>query len=176
MKYKRTEIAIEVPKQRHLLNLINQSTIKPAVLNKYYITGIINNSEICDDNRLRQNGRLSLTTFSNLFSWTTVVFRFKFHLTVVVIHTLCIYRLRTQYDQIYERTRVTKGLIFHWAVMGRELKIRTGSHLGLSRKTSCDTIPQIARFIRPTWVPPGSCRPQMGPMLAPWTLLSGTLS
>ena len=27
----------------------------------------------------------------------------------------------------------------------------------------------------PTWGPPGSCRPQMGPMLAPWTLLSGQL-
>ena len=25
----------------------------------------------------------------------------------------------------------------------------------------------------PTWGPPGSCRPQMGPMLAPWTLLPG---
>ena len=25
----------------------------------------------------------------------------------------------------------------------------------------------------PIWGPPGSCRPQMGPMLAPWTLLSG---
>ena len=24
----------------------------------------------------------------------------------------------------------------------------------------------------PTWGPPGSCRPQMGPMLTPWTLLS----
>ena len=32
---------------------------------------------------------------------------------------------------------------------------------------------QIAKFMGPTWVPPGSCRPQMGPMLAPWTLLSG---
>ena len=29
--------------------------------------------------------------------------------------------------------------------------------------------------MRPTWGPPGSCRPQMGPMLAPWTLLSGAL-
>ena len=27
----------------------------------------------------------------------------------------------------------------------------------------------------PTWGPPGSCRPQMGPMLAPWTSLSGWL-
>ena len=32
---------------------------------------------------------------------------------------------------------------------------------------------QIARFTWPTWGPPGSCRPQLGPMLAPWTLLSG---
>ena len=29
------------------------------------------------------------------------------------------------------------------------------------------------RFMGQTWGPPGSCRPQMGPMLAPWTLLSG---
>ena len=34
---------------------------------------------------------------------------------------------------------------------------------------------QIARFMWPTWGPPGSCRPQMGPMLAPWTLLPGLL-
>ena len=31
----------------------------------------------------------------------------------------------------------------------------------------------IARFMRPTWGPSGSCCPQMGPMLAPWTLQSG---
>ena len=30
-----------------------------------------------------------------------------------------------------------------------------------------------AKFMGPTWGPPGSCRPHMGPMLAPWTLLSG---
>ena len=34
---------------------------------------------------------------------------------------------------------------------------------------------QIAKFMGKTWGPPGSCRPQMGPMLAPWTLLSGEL-
>ena len=32
---------------------------------------------------------------------------------------------------------------------------------------------QIARFMGPTRGPPGSCRPQMGPKLAHWTLLSG---
>ena len=31
---------------------------------------------------------------------------------------------------------------------------------------------QIAKFMGPTWGPPGSCWPQMGPILAPWTLLS----
>ena len=31
---------------------------------------------------------------------------------------------------------------------------------------------QITKFMGPTGGPPGSCRPQMGPMLAPWTLLS----
>ena len=35
-------------------------------------------------------------------------------------------------------------------------------------------VPQIARFMGPTWGPPGSCRPQMSPMLAHWTLLSGS--
>ena len=34
---------------------------------------------------------------------------------------------------------------------------------------------QIAKLMGPIWGPPGSCRPQMGPMLAPWTLLSGYL-
>ena len=37
-------------------------------------------------------------------------------------------------------------------------------------------IPQIAKFMGPTLGPPGSFRPQMGPKLAPWTLLSGTIS
>ena len=35
---------------------------------------------------------------------------------------------------------------------------------------------QKARFMWPTWGPPGSCRPQLSPMLAPWALLSGNLS
>ena len=32
---------------------------------------------------------------------------------------------------------------------------------------------ETAKLLGPTWGPPGSCRPQMGPMLAPWTFLSG---
>ena len=42
----------------------------------------------------------------------------------------------------------------------------------LTNSTQC--LPsQTAKFMGPTWGPPGSCRPQMGPMLAPWTLISG---
>ena len=34
---------------------------------------------------------------------------------------------------------------------------------------------QTAGFMGSTWGPPGVCRPQVGPMLAPWTLLSGNI-
>ena len=37
-------------------------------------------------------------------------------------------------------------------------------------------VTQITKFMGPTWGPPGSCRPQMGPMMAPWALLSGYFS
>ena len=33
----------------------------------------------------------------------------------------------------------------------------------------------VARFIGPTWGPSGADRTQVGPMLAPWTLLSGCI-
>ena len=35
--------------------------------------------------------------------------------------------------------------------------------------------PLIARFMGPTWDPSGANRTQVGPMLAPWTFLSGSL-
>ena len=38
-----------------------------------------------------------------------------------------------------------------------------------------DNTTQIAKFMGPTWGPPGPYRPQMVPMLAPWTLLSGNV-
>ena len=36
--------------------------------------------------------------------------------------------------------------------------------------------PQIARFMGPTWGPSGADKTQVGPMLAPWTLVSGIFS
>ena len=40
----------------------------------------------------------------------------------------------------------------------------------------CIEMTLIARLMGPTWGPSGPCRPQMGPMLALWTLLSGSSS
>ena len=37
-------------------------------------------------------------------------------------------------------------------------------------------LPVIARFMGPTWGPPGADRTQVAPLLAPWTLLSGSSS
>ena len=44
-----------------------------------------------------------------------------------------------------------------------------------SRGITCYKTPLIARFIGPTWGPLGADRTQVGPMLAPWALLSGTV-
>ena len=44
--------------------------------------------------------------------------------------------------------------------------------ISISEKHKTQKATQIAKFIGPTRGPPGSCRPQMDPMLAPWTLLS----
>ena len=45
-------------------------------------------------------------------------------------------------------------------------------HVSKDREGS---IPLIARFMGPTWGPSGADRTQVDPMLAPWTLLSGSL-
>ena len=40
----------------------------------------------------------------------------------------------------------------------------------------CNKCSQIVKFMGPTWGPPGSCRPQMGPMLPHFALLWGFTS
>ena len=41
------------------------------------------------------------------------------------------------------------------------------------RSVIVETATLLARFMGPTWGPSGDDRTQVGPMLAPWTLLSG---
>ena len=45
----------------------------------------------------------------------------------------------------------------------------------MTANSALQKYPLRARFMGPTWGPPGSWRPQVGPMLAPWILLSGSL-
>ena len=66
------------------------------------------------------------------------------------------------------------------------LRLLISFQLRFSLQNACETansqrmlfiawkkITQIAKFMGPTWGLPGSCRPQMGPILAPLTLPSG---
>ena len=46
---------------------------------------------------------------------------------------------------------------------------------GQTSQSSCGVTVPDSNVHWPTWGPPGSCWPQMGPMLAPWTLLSRVL-
>ena len=65
--------------------------------------------------------------------------------------------------------------MIRWSVVSNKLMARVcflvsfmSSEFGM-----CPYLTQITRFMGPTWGPPGSCQPQMGPMLALWTMLSG---
>ena len=70
--------------------------------------------------------------------------------------------------------------IYHRVVLQLRKQFAYNWHLPCDQFTSitrsvslCMLDTQIAKFMGPTWGPPGSCRLQMGPMLAPWALLSG---
>ena len=56
---------------------------------------------------------------------------------------------------------LTLLIMLHWLQV--HLQVMCSLHCGYRPPS-----PKIARFMGPTWGPPGSCRPQMGPMLAPW--------
>ena len=64
------------------------------------------------------------------------------------------------------------GTSFPWYVptLVQLMVYRTSGDKSLSEPMVCT---QIAKFMGPTWGPPGAGRTQVGPMLAQWTLLSG---
>ena len=61
--------------------------------------------------------------------------------------------------------------LFYVSIIAQPYPIPNASSLS----KGVQEISQIAKFMGPTWGQPGFCRPQMGPMLAPWTLLSGVV-
>ena len=90
----------------------------------------------------------------------------------------------TRYLDPQQRTSIVKRFDASIAVkreselignkIGRLIKYFVHHFIHLSHWDDRLVIPsQITRFMGPTWGPPGSCRPQMDPMLVPWTLLSG---
>ena len=56
-----------------------------------------------------------------------------------------------------------RASICKYIVMGTVVEAHGWQHIDTS---------QIAKFMGPTWGPPGAGRTQEGPMLAPWILLS----
>ena len=59
----------------------------------------------------------------------------------------------------YDKNSKQKFLKVHW-------------EMSLNKQKSYIYNSQKAKFMGPTWGPPGSCRPQLGPLLAPWIFLS----
>ena len=80
------------------------------------------------------------------YSWLTDLF-VSFRVTSLALETPCQWRNPEEYGSICHTNQLG------WCYIKRYT--------------------QIAKFMGQTWGPPGSCRPQMVPMLAPWILLSG---
>ena len=119
-----------------------------------YITGYLNNYSHAQFTSLCSNKRhASMDLDSMLYILCFMTFKFRAHAATIISLIL---------DECLEITR---------------RNFRCGEpRLQCSMKKWCvNESSQIARFMGPTWDPPGSCRTQMGPMLAPWTLLSGSL-
>ena len=64
------------------------------------------------------------------------------------------------------------GVSFLWYT--QDLIEQSVNLLNASKQQTNREPPHIARFMGPTWGPSGADRTQVGPMLAPRTLLSGT--
>ena len=83
----------------------------------------------------------------------------------------------THYPYISNRVDDTKFFLAwrfkeHWLWQAFQIPVRTCSARSHSSNNAIRAL-HTTSFMGPTWGPPGPCRPQMGPMLTPWTLLSG---
>ena len=65
--------------------------------------------------------------------------------------------------------------LFEWSIYGILLLLCSFLSLSFFNLCIAEGYHPDSKCMGPTWGPPGSCRPQMGPMLAPWTLLSGVM-
>ena len=100
--------------------------------------------------------------------WTWIS---NFHQTCSCGHALKVAFQQVFWKHLTHPTRGISGELEAWGTPS-SVVIKYAHACPYDSATSySQIITQIARFMWPTWGPPGSCRPQVGPMLAPWTLL-----
>ena len=73
-----------------------------------------------------------------------------------------------------ERTSADTVVTKIWSCLGPPLEVLLNGPNYIWPGSSDGTL--IARFVGPTWGPSGADRTQVGPMLDPWTLLSGAVA
>ena len=88
----------------------------------------------------------------------------KIFISVVTVHSICLLF-------VSQFIVICYVIIFNWCDFEKLRKIVFVSPMWGTDTSAITT--QIARFRGSIWSPSGSCRPKMGPMSAPWTLLSG---
>ena len=86
-------------------------------------------------------------------------------------------QITTTWVYIQQSVQETTNKNHFWLSVRRSHRWPTGEAPVMRKDFQCHNVmswicSQIARFMGPPWGPPGPCRPQMGPMLVPWTLLS----
>ena len=69
-------------------------------------------------------------------------------------------------------------VVFWWYYPNTQSEVKNERQLSQRQQLDISLFrwSQIARFMGPTWDPPGADRTQVGPMLAPWILLSEVIS
>ena len=99
------------------------------------------------------------------------VFLCSFLQLFFMIYGLCFFELTHIFFFILRTT-----LLHLISIITKAVLLIIGHCLGLAHETMLRLyvlLSLIARFMGPTWGPPGADGTQVGPMLAPWTLLSG---
>ena len=78
-----------------------------------------------------------------------------------------------QHDETFRYTHYS-SMVWPWLRWVTPFGNQQGDSL-VTKGVTLHILPLIAKFMGPSWGPPGAARTQVGPMLVTWTLLSRTL-
>ena len=109
--------------------------------------------------------------FSIYFSNIVVKYQLLWYHGIITVNHSINRSSQYKYIRLYENTE-GRSIIYKMSCYIIDAVMIWALRYSLDPEIWRDTS-QITKFMGPTWGPTGSCRPQMGPMLAPWTLLSG---